>query len=112
MNGTDEHRTCERCGEGFLHTAGEQRFYAARGIPDPPRRCAPCRKAQKAERRAVSPRARDPKQRPFEVIPTCSWCGELARVPFEVAVHRPVACEPCYRWRLGASSGFRMGQST
>ncbi|MEO6953711.1 MAG: zinc-ribbon domain containing protein [Polyangia bacterium] len=110
MSGTDEHRTCERCGDTFLHTGGEQRFYAERGLPDPPRRCAPCRKALKAERRAIS--LRTPKQRPVDVTPSCSWCGEPARVPFEVAAHRPVACEPCYRWRLGASSGLRMDHAT
>ena len=110
MSGTDDPRICARCGSNFVNTAGEQRFYASRGLPDAPRRCAPCRKVRKAEQRSVSPPTFP--RRVSEAVPTCSWCGQPARVPFEVAAHRPVACEPCYRWRLGASSGLRMTEST
>ena len=39
-------------------------------------------------------------------LPRCAWCGAEARVPFHVAAHRPVACEACYRWRLGVGSGL------
>ena len=106
---TDEERRCERCGATFWFRAGEQRFFSERGLPDPPRRCASCRKARKdAARRGppVPARTASAHAAPQSAIPRCAWCGHEARVPFAVAAHRPVACEACYRWRLGVGSGL------
>ncbi len=110
----DEERRCDRCGERFWFRVGEQRFFARRGLADPPRHCAACLRARKAEARqgpptaltGSVPRTRSGPSMPVPVLPRCAWCGAPARVPFHVAAHRPVACEACYRWRLGVGSGL------
>jgi hypothetical protein len=106
----DEQRSCTDCGASFWFRAGEQRFFASRGLPDLPRRCEACRRRRKEVARsgpasnAPKPAAREPR------LPRCAWCGGFARVPAsvhaDVAGHRPVACEACYRWRLGFGSGL------
>jgi CxxC-x17-CxxC domain-containing protein len=114
----DEERLCERCGATFWFRAGERRFFAKRGLVDPPRRCTPCRRARKAAARRgptarpdpISSGPRDSVQPSDAALPRgtplCALCGAAARVPFHVAVHRPVACEACYRWRLGVRSSL------
>jgi len=47
----DEQRTCDRCKQPFLFTAGEQAFFSSKGFT-PPKRCKTCRDALKAEREA------------------------------------------------------------
>ena len=41
----DETLICEDCGCEFVFTAGEQEFYAEKGLTNKPKRCANCRKA-------------------------------------------------------------------
>jgi len=40
---------CADCGQPFTFSAGEQEFYAQRGMSEP-KRCKECRAARKAER--------------------------------------------------------------
>lgn len=40
---------CEKCGEEFVFTAGEQEFYQEKGFTDP-KKCKACRDAAKNER--------------------------------------------------------------
>jgi hypothetical protein len=40
---------CVQCGEEFVFTAGEQKFYAERDLL-PPKRCKECRAVRKAAR--------------------------------------------------------------
>lgn len=40
---------CPDCGETFLFTANEQKFYEERGLV-PPKRCKSCREARKKAR--------------------------------------------------------------
>lgn len=49
MSFTDKVLTCRDCGEQFTWTAGEQEFYQARGLLNPPTRCGPCRQARKSQ---------------------------------------------------------------
>jgi len=106
----DEALTCADCGERFWFRAGEQRFFAGRGLPDAPRRCAACRARRKAEGRAHRSAPRATASHPSATPATgvlCALCGAPARVPRGVGSgHRPVACEACYRWRLGLGSGL------
>jgi hypothetical protein len=111
MSEHDEQRVCADCGASFWFRAGEQRFFAQRGLPDAPRRCEACRRARReAARRGPAERPAKPVSRPAPRLPRCAWCGGFARVPAsvhaDVAGHRPVACEACYRWRLGFGSGL------
>ena len=39
---------CKDCGQEFVFTVNEQKFYAEKGLTHEPVRCADCRKAKKA----------------------------------------------------------------
>lgn len=41
---------CKDCGESFVFTEGEQKFYEEKGFENDPVRCPSCRKARKAQR--------------------------------------------------------------
>ena len=43
----DEKLICEDCGNEFVFTAGEQEFYAEKGLANKPKRCPECRKIKK-----------------------------------------------------------------
>ncbi len=45
---------CKECGRQFTFTVGEQEFYAQKGFENEPARCAPCRRARKRKRAAMS----------------------------------------------------------
>ncbi|HAH87580.1 MAG TPA: cytochrome C551 [Armatimonadetes bacterium] len=45
---------CKECGQQFTFTVGEQEFYTQKGFTNEPARCAPCRRARKKERTAMS----------------------------------------------------------
>ncbi len=45
----DKTVTCEKCGQEFVFTAGEQEFYTEKGFSEP-KKCKPCRDAAKQER--------------------------------------------------------------
>ena len=42
----DKWLKCQDCGDEFLHTAKDQRFYAEKGFGEP-KRCKPCRALKK-----------------------------------------------------------------
>lgn len=43
----DKTIVCVDCGEPFVFSAGEQQFYAERGLTEIPKRCKPCRTARR-----------------------------------------------------------------
>ena len=43
----DQNLICEDCGKEFVFSAGEQEFYAQKGLQNTPKRCQDCRKARK-----------------------------------------------------------------
>ena len=45
----DKTLKCEKCGQEFVFTAGEQEFYNEKGFTEP-KKCKPCRDAAKKER--------------------------------------------------------------
>jgi hypothetical protein len=47
MSYADKNLTCRECGQQFVWTAGEQEFYASRGLMHQPSRCPNCRRARK-----------------------------------------------------------------
>ena len=49
----DKVLTCIGCGEEFIFTAGEQLFFADKGLKNEPKRCKPC-KARKNEHIAAN----------------------------------------------------------
>lgn len=85
----DKTLTCKNCGNEFVWTAGEQEFYAERGLQHEPQRCKACRDARKAATRA-----------PREMfVGVCAECGGEAKVPFQPSDDRPIYCDECHKKR-------------
>jgi CxxC-x17-CxxC domain-containing protein len=91
--------TCKDCGTQFVFTAGEQEFFASRGLMHPPGRCPSCRAARKARigegggSEAGYRSARGPREMHTAI---CSNCGQEAQVPFVPRGDKPVYCSSCY----------------
>jgi len=83
----DKTLVCRDCGNEFVFTAGEQEFYAEKGLEHEPTRCKDCRAARKNAGRG---------QRELYTA-VCASCGGEARVPFQPREDgRPVYCSECY----------------
>jgi CxxC-x17-CxxC domain-containing protein len=93
----------------FIWTAGEQEFFASRGLVNAPSRCPSCRAARKAAGGGMNGGGgggggygggarggdRGAPREMHEV--TCASCGGVARVPFVPRGDRPVYCSECFR---------------
>lgn len=102
----DQTLRCRECGMDFIWTAGEQEFFASRGLVNAPSRCPSCRAARKAAGMnggggggggygGGGPRGDRAPREMHEV--TCASCGGVARVPFIPRGDRPVYCSECFR---------------
>jgi len=49
MSYGDKSLKCSDCGVTFTFTAGEQEFFASKGLTNEPKRCVSCRKAKKQQ---------------------------------------------------------------
>lgn len=90
MTYADKTLSCRDCGQEFMFTAGEQEFYASRGLVNEPGRCPECRVAAKAAR---GESVRAPRTM---FTATCAECGQPARVPFQPRLDKPVYCSSCF----------------
>ena len=101
---TDRELACRDCGGPFIFTAGEQEFYATKGLQHDPVRCPSCRsqrKAMRPEDRDETPRfgvysswgGRTPRQLH---VASCNQCARMTEVPFVPRGDRPVYCSDCY----------------
>jgi CxxC-x17-CxxC domain-containing protein len=101
----DKALICRDCSGSFVFTAGEQEFYASKGLQNEPVRCPSCRSARKNARTNevedgyvrygafASFGGRTPRQ----MHPaTCAECGMMTEVPFVPRGDRPVYCSACY----------------
>lgn len=116
MSYTDQTLYCRDCNAEFTFTAGEQEFYASRGLTNQPSRCPSCRAARKAQGGASRGGSRggygnsgggyrEPRQM---YTATCANCGNEAQVPFQPRADRPVYCSDCYQPQSsGRSRGGR-----
>ena len=80
--------TCRDCRDGFTFSAGEQTFFATKGLQNDPQRCPSCRAAAKQARSVSGPREYH--------AAICAACGSQAVVPFSPRTDRPVYCSSCY----------------
>ena len=106
---TDQTLYCRDCNQEFVFTAGEQEFFASRGLTNSPSRCPSCRAARKGQSgdRYSSGRSsgyREPRQM-YTV--TCSSCGNEAQVPFQPRGDKPVYCSNCYQSQGAGRSSDR-----
>ena len=83
----DRTLACRDCGEAFIFSVGEQRFFAEKGLTNEPQRCASCRSAAR--------QARTTSERQYHAA-VCSACGNQAMVPFAPRPERPVYCSSCF----------------
>ncbi len=99
---------CTDCGEDFVFTAGEQQFFADKGLKNEPKRCKDC-KAKKNERIQTAAQAyahtAGSRER-VEVAVKCALCGTPTTVPFNPNQGRPVYCRDCFLKMRASSSRF------
>jgi CxxC-x17-CxxC domain-containing protein len=86
----DRTLTCRDCGDAFVFSAGEQEFFAGKGLINDPQRCTSCRAAAKQARGTNPTGARE-----YHAA-VCSGCGGQAVVPFAPRTDRPVYCSTCF----------------
>jgi CxxC-x17-CxxC domain-containing protein len=98
--------TCRDCGMDFTFSAGEQEFYASRGLTNAPGRCPSCRAARRNGQSSSAPRQRSGEH--YET--TCATCGRPTSVPFVPREDRPVYCSDCFQAQR-ASRGPRREDS-
>ena len=84
----DRSLTCRDCSEEFSFSAGEQAFFASKGLTNDPQRCPSCRAVAKRARSTDGPRE-------FHAA-ICGACGGQAVVPFAPRNDRPVYCSSCF----------------
>ena len=101
---TDRDLICRDCGGSFVFTAGEQEFYATKGLEHDPVRCPTCR----AQRKLLRPEDREQTQSygvyaswggrtPRQLyVASCAQCAGMTEVPFRPRDDRPVYCSDCY----------------
>jgi CxxC-x17-CxxC domain-containing protein len=83
MDFQDKTLTCKDCSNDFVWSAGEQKFYADKGLQNPPGRCQDCRKKVK----------RTDAQK-FSII--CKECGKQGEVPFQPRNPNDILCAECF----------------
>lgn len=83
----DETLICEDCSAEFTFTAGEQEFYAEKGLTNKPKRCPECRKARRKQHRKS--------RRMYDAV--CSKCGVQTQVPFKPVPGKEVYCRDCFK---------------
>lgn len=88
MSFADKTLTCRDCASDFVFSAGEQAFFAERGLLNQPQRCHQCRANRRREKLGEAPRELHP-------VP-CAECGATALVPFLPRLDRPVYCSTCF----------------
>ncbi len=101
---SDRELACRDCGSSFVFTAGEQEFYATKGLQHDPVRCPSCR----ANRRTLRPDEREDApsygvfvswggRTPRQLhAAQCHECGQTTEIPFMARGDRPVFCSNCY----------------
>ena len=87
---SDRNLTCRDCGESFVFSAGEQTFFASKGLTNDPQRCTTCRAVAKRTRSAGGGGMRE-----YHAA-VCNSCGGQAMVPFLPRNDRPVYCSSCF----------------
>lgn len=93
----DRSLSCRDCGEAFVFSAGEQAFFASKGLVNEPQRCPSCRAAYKRAKSAGGPREYH--------AAVCGMCGNQAMVPFAPRNDRPVYCSSCFdKVRAGSTA--------
>lgn len=102
----DKQIICRDCNNSFTFTAGEQEFYANKGLMNEPSRCPACRQARRSNRSSLEEMdgyvrygnfASFGGKTPRQMHPAaCADCDQMTEVPFQPRGDRPVYCSACY----------------
>lgn len=99
---TDQVLTCRDCGNTFVWTAAEQKFYAEKGFANAPVRCPEDRAKKKAAMGGGFRGGYGGGPRPmFDAV--CSVCGKPCQVPFQPRLGedgkpiKPIYCNEHYQ---------------
>lgn len=76
---------CKDCGNKFIWTTGEQKFFLDKGLQNVPKRCKICSASYKNQLR---------EKHPMWWI-KCAHCGKRAEVSFEPKTEK-IYCEDCF----------------
>jgi CxxC-x17-CxxC domain-containing protein len=105
---TDKVLRCRDCSMDFTFTAGEQEFYALKGLTNEPGRCPECRSARRSQREGGGYGGGSyssggggygggydrPRREMHPAV--CAQCGQETQVPFLPRGDRPVYCSSCF----------------
>ena len=112
MSYADKILVCRDCGQPFTFTAGEQEFYASRGLMNEPGRCPECRAARRGSQGGGARgygngggAGYGGERQMFSA--TCSNCGKEALVPFQPRTDRPVYCSDCFEQVRSTRTSYR-----
>lgn len=93
MDFQDKSLACKDCSKEFTWSAGEQKFYADKGLQNPPSRCKDCRDRAK----------QDKASRPtYKII--CKECNKEGEVPFQPRDPQDVLCADCFAKKRASES--------
>jgi CxxC-x17-CxxC domain-containing protein len=87
--------TCQDCGADFVWSAGEQTFFADKGLTHQPKRCKTCKTQKNHRFSAIARHWRNPHEQ-VAVPVVCYQCGMRTTVPFRPTQGRPVYCRACF----------------
>lgn len=89
MSYEDKVLICRDCGTDFIFSAGEQAFYAEKGLANEPTHCRDCRRRRKQQRDG----GQGMERQMYETF--CSACGAPTQVPYKPAGRKPIYCREC-----------------
>ena len=117
----DKSLTCSDCGDAFVFTAGEQKFFQEKGFGHEPRRCKDCRSRKKGDgpsagagggarhgtarhssRNGGGGGGGNSDKQFYSAV--CSACGGPAKLTFQPSPDRPVFCRTCFQARQAERS--------
>jgi len=91
----DKTLQCRDCGAEFVFSAGEQQFFAEKGLTNEPQRCHSCRATARQNRALGISSGGEGGSREMHAA-VCAECGGQALVPFLPRNDRPVYCSSCF----------------
>jgi CxxC-x17-CxxC domain-containing protein len=92
----DKYIKCSDCGETFIFSAGEQKFFADKNLRYARKRCRECN-AKKSERiKRAKIRGTVPQSNVTITDVVCDECGRDTTVPFIPTQGKPVYCPSCF----------------
>lgn len=89
MEFQDKVLKCKDCGKDFIWTAGEQEFFAAKGLKNKPTRCKDCRKLNRQKVEAEY----------FKIV--CAGCQQVGEALFKPSdQNAKIYCKKCFEERF------------